>query len=96
MTNVAETASLIMAITMLTCQSRAFPKSGSAEGSRTRSEESCDRVEGRGEVTTDGGASCAKGPATTEEEGQNSLKEGWWKVAERRKETEAAWEKEQQ
>ena len=29
-----------------------------------------------------------------EEEGQNSLKEGRWKAAERRKETEAYWEKE--
>ena len=31
-----------------------------------------------------------------EEEGQNSLKEGQLKAAERRKETEADWEKEQQ
>ena len=30
-----------------------------------------------------------------EEDQKNSLKEGEWKVAERRKETEAAWEKEQ-
>ena len=49
-------------------------------------------------MTTDGGPGCwAKGPATTGgEDGQNSLKQWQLKAAERQKETEADWEKEQQ